>query len=168
LHGVSPNTAVDAAKVELVARSPACHVVVRSWFSVPHPAAHRQTGSLVTGMRAHARRDRAETKAWAAICLCAVSTNWTSADRDGPNSGPSSVARPSPGVGQWRVQRGGKGEGGLPQTHNIKIFLNVFKTVSTGHNRDPYKTDEPIEMPSGLWSWVMGPRNHVLGGVQIP
>ena len=24
------------------------------------------------------------------------------------------------------------------------------------------KTDEPIEMPFGLWTWV-GPRNHVLG-----
>lgn len=166
MHGVSPNTAVDAAKVELVARSPACHVVVRSWFSVPHPAAHRQTGSLVTGMRAHARRDRAETRGvgGAAICLCAVSTNWTSADRDGPNSGPSSVARPSPGVGQWRVQRGGR----PPTNPQYKDFFNVFKTVSTGHNRDPYKTDEPIEMPSGLCSWVMGPRNHVLGGVQIP
>ena len=24
------------------------------------------------------------------------------------------------------------------------------------------KTDEPIEMPFGLWTWVV-PRNHVLG-----
>jgi len=80
------------------------------------------------------------------------------------------IAGPAAWPDPVRVSASGvsRGEGGLPQTHNIKIFLNVFKTVSTGHNRDPYKTDEPIEMPSGLWSWVMGPRNHVLGGVQIP
>ena len=33
------------------------------------------------------------------------------------------------------------------------------------------ETDEPIEMPLGLWTWV-GPRNHVLGmywvGARIP
>ena len=31
----------------------------------------------------------------------------------------------------------------------------------------PAKTAEPIEMPFGLRTWV-GPRNHVLDGVQIP
>jgi len=29
------------------------------------------------------------------------------------------------------------------------------------------KTVEPIKMPFGLWPWI-GPRNHVLDGVQIP
>jgi len=29
------------------------------------------------------------------------------------------------------------------------------------------KTTEPIEMPFGLWTWVV-PRNHVLDGVQVP
>ena len=29
------------------------------------------------------------------------------------------------------------------------------------------KTAKPIEMPFGLWTWV-GPKNHVLDGVQIP
>jgi len=31
----------------------------------------------------------------------------------------------------------------------------------------PAKMSEPIEMPFGLWA-QMGPRNHVLDGVQIP
>ena len=31
----------------------------------------------------------------------------------------------------------------------------------------PAKTAEPIEMPSGLRTWL-GPRDHVLDGVQIP
>ena len=31
----------------------------------------------------------------------------------------------------------------------------------------PVKTAEPIEMPFGLRTWV-GPRDHVLDGVQIP
>jgi len=31
----------------------------------------------------------------------------------------------------------------------------------------PAKMAEPIEMPLGMWPWV-GPRNHVLDGVQIP
>jgi len=31
----------------------------------------------------------------------------------------------------------------------------------------PVKTDEPIEMAFGLWT-QMGPRNHVLHGIQIP
>jgi len=29
------------------------------------------------------------------------------------------------------------------------------------------KTVKPIEMPFGLWAWMV-PRNHVLDGVQIP
>jgi len=29
------------------------------------------------------------------------------------------------------------------------------------------KTIEPIEMPFGLWTWVV-PRNHVLDGAQVP
>jgi len=29
------------------------------------------------------------------------------------------------------------------------------------------KTAEPIEIPFGLWAWL-GPRNHVLDGIQIP
>jgi len=29
------------------------------------------------------------------------------------------------------------------------------------------KTDEAIEPPFGLWTWV-GPRNHVLDVIQIP
>jgi len=35
--------------------------------------------------------------------------------------------------------------------------------VSVGHNSEPCKTDEPIEVPSGTWTRV-GPRNHVLDG----
>jgi len=35
--------------------------------------------------------------------------------------------------------------------------------VSVGYNREPYKTDEPIEVAIGTWTRV-GPRNHVLGG----
>jgi len=31
----------------------------------------------------------------------------------------------------------------------------------------PEKTAEPIEMPFGMRTWV-GPKNHVLDGVQIP
>jgi len=33
--------------------------------------------------------------------------------------------------------------------------------VSVAHDRDPCKTDEPVEMAFG------GPRNHVLDGVHI-
>ena len=35
------------------------------------------------------------------------------------------------------------------------------------HDREHCKTAEPIEMPLGLWTLV-GQRNHVLDGVQIP
>ena len=38
---------------------------------------------------------------------------------------------------------------------------------SVCHSSEPCKTAEPIEMPFGLRTWV-GPRNHVLEGVQIP
>ena len=31
----------------------------------------------------------------------------------------------------------------------------------------PAKTAEPIEMPSGLRTWL-GPKDHILDGVQIP
>jgi len=31
----------------------------------------------------------------------------------------------------------------------------------------PAKADELIETPFGMWTW-MGPRSHVLDGVQIP
>ena len=42
-------------------------------------------------------------------------------------------------------------------------------SVSVGHNREPYKTDEPIEMPFELWTRV-GPMNRVLlgGGPILP
>jgi len=38
---------------------------------------------------------------------------------------------------------------------------------SVCHDREPCKTVEPIEMPSGLWTRV-GPGNHVLDEVHIP
>ena len=45
------------------------------------------------------------------------------------------------------------------------VCLSVGLSVS--HSREPYKTDEPIQMPFGLWAQV-GSRNHALDEVQIP
>jgi len=39
--------------------------------------------------------------------------------------------------------------------------------VSVCHDHEPCKVAEPIEMPFGFLDLV-GPRNHVLDGVQIP
>jgi len=37
--------------------------------------------------------------------------------------------------------------------------------MSVGHDREPYKTDKPIEVPFWVWTRVdRGPRIHVLGG----
>ena len=38
---------------------------------------------------------------------------------------------------------------------------------SVGHDCQPAKMAELIKMPFGMWTRV-GPRNHVLGGVQAP
>jgi len=46
-----------------------------------------------------------------------------------------------------------------------QVALSVCLSVCC--SREPCKTDEPIEMPLGLWARV-GSRNHVLDGVQIP
>ena len=37
---------------------------------------------------------------------------------------------------------------------------------SVSHNRESYKTAEPIKMPFGVWTW--GPKNYVFGGARIP
>jgi len=40
--------------------------------------------------------------------------------------------------------------------------------MSVGHDREPYKTDKPIEVPFWVWTRVdRGPRIHVLGGAWI-
>jgi len=44
------------------------------------------------------------------------------------------------------------------------VAWSVSRSVC--HSSEPGKTDEPIEMPFGLRTWV-SPRNHVLDGVQI-
>ena len=41
--------------------------------------------------------------------------------------------------------------------------LCMLVSVCVGHTREPYKIDEPIEMPFEIWTRV-DPGNHVLGG----
>jgi len=45
------------------------------------------------------------------------------------------------------------------------VWRSVCRSVC--HTNEPSKTAAPIEMPFGLRTRV-GPRNHVLDGVQIP
>jgi len=48
------------------------------------------------------------------------------------------------------------------------VCLSVCRSVCLSVTLvSPAKTAEPIEMPFGLRTWV-GPRDHVLDGVQIP
>jgi len=44
---------------------------------------------------------------------------------------------------------------------SVGLSVGLFVTIVS-----PAKTAEPIDMPFGLWTGV-GPRNHVLVGVQI-
>jgi len=46
----------------------------------------------------------------------------------------------------------------------VYVCLSVSLLVTTV---SPTKTDEPITVPFGVWTWV-GPRNHVLGGGRDP
>ena len=48
----------------------------------------------------------------------------------------------------------------------LTVSLSVCRSLSVTVV-SPAKTDEPIEMPFGLWTQV-GQRNHVLDAVQIP
>ena len=47
------------------------------------------------------------------------------------------------------------------------VAWSVCVCASVGHNREPYKTAEPIEMPFGLWTWL-SPKTHVLSGARMP
>ena len=42
----------------------------------------------------------------------------------------------------------------------LPMFSGLYVCLSIGH--DPTNTDEPIEVPFGVWTLVI-PRNHVLG-----
>ena len=48
----------------------------------------------------------------------------------------------------------------LHMFHGLSVC--EFVRVSAGHSMSRAKTDEPVEMPFGLWTRV-GPSNHVLG-----
>jgi len=50
--------------------------------------------------------------------------------------------------------------------YGLTVSLLVCRSLSVTVV-SPAKTDEPTEMPFGLWTRV-GPRNHVLDAVQIP
>jgi len=52
-------------------------------------------------------------------------------------------------------------------TDRIAWYVCLSVGLSVSHSREPCKTDEPIQMPFGLWAQV-GSRNHALDGVQIP
>jgi len=52
------------------------------------------------------------------------------------------------------------------QTWAIKLQTDL-RGLSICHSDEPCMTAELIEMPFGLWTLV-GPKNHVLDGVQIP
>ena len=49
----------------------------------------------------------------------------------------------------------------------LPMFSGLYVCLSIGH--DPTNTDEPIEVPFGVWTLVI-PRNHVLGwgGLGLP
>jgi len=50
----------------------------------------------------------------------------------------------------------------------LPMFRGLYVCLSVCHNREHYKTAEPIEVPFGLRTRV-GPRNHVIvGGSRSP
>ena len=50
----------------------------------------------------------------------------------------------------------------LPMFCELCVCVCVSR-LSALHNREPYKTDEPIEMPFAGMSTRVGPRNYALG-----
>jgi len=51
-----------------------------------------------------------------------------------------------------------------PVATDVAWFVCVSRLDTTV---SPTKTEEPIDMPFRLWTW-MGPKNHVLGGGPDP
>jgi len=52
-------------------------------------------------------------------------------------------------------------------TDGVAWALGCQLVYHKTHNREPWKNDWTIQMPFGMWTSV-GPRNHILDGVQIP
>jgi len=48
--------------------------------------------------------------------------------------------------------------------HRVQKCGQMLVAVSVGHEREPYKTVEPIVMPFGMGMGIYEPMNHLFGG----